>query len=615
MADTASTDSIPTYYLGEMFVVAKKVKNWIIPPSEVKLQDIQKEAARTVADAVSVLPGVDITIGFKNEASLTIQGFSAKRVAVLVDGRPVNNPYYGSADLLSITTDNVSRIDVVQGTNATTTAVNAMGGIVNIVTEAPRDKPYARFLIDYGSGNSYDLKFNHGKPFRLPNLAQIYYAVNLYHGASDGYPLPDKFKSIGFDDGGLRDNSDYSRTNVQLKLGYRDGDRVHLGISAGAYRSTKAVPPAEKMDASFWRFPYWNRDYVDLSGEFRPSVSFSVRGKLYADKFVNDLISYKSREFDENDIWWNSLHDLRDAGTIWELDYKPGENLSLSSGFQYRYDLMNRHPDVDAEWLRNTLQNGNFALSVSSRRGRVTVNASVHVPFFKSDSTDSYFHMIAPNVGVSIRPTNALKTWASVERSGRFPTGHELYSTKSGNPHLKPEKALRVQGGMEFSPGDYLKLSVSGFYNDIRDMIDRPSRDSLYRNVFHAMTAGTEFSLSYSRGDYFVMTASYTNIIGKDLTTGHILPGIANHKVSLAMEYRPSEMQLVRASFYYRSRRFWPEKILSPCFIVNIYTEQVIWGPLKGFIAVKNLFDELYEEEPYYPMPGRTITVGFIVER
>ncbi len=614
VSDTTSTDSLPIYYLGEMFVVAKRVARWVIPPSELDLHEIQKENAKTVADAINLLPGVDITVGFKNEASLTIQGFTSKRIAVLVDGRPVNNPYYGNTDLLSITTDNISRIDVIQGSNAPILAANAMGGIVNIVTEAPKDAPYTKLFMDYGSGNTYDVKLNHGVPIRLPNLAQFYYAVNFYRGASDGFPLPDKFQPSGFDDGGLRDNSDYSRTNFQLKLGYRDGDRLHIGISGGLYRSTKAVPPAEKLDASFWRFPYWNRDYVDLSGEFRPSINLAIRSKFYADRFVNDLISYKTREFDENDIWWNSLHDLRDWGTLWEINHILSDVVHIGYGVQYRYDIMNRRPDINEPWLRNTLQTGNISASVSAVWDKLNVLASLHTPIFRSDSSTSWDYLIDPSIGLSYALRNGITLWGSVARSSRFPTGHELYSTKSGNPHLKPEKAIRLQSGLKLSIADNLLLSLSGYYNDIHDMIDRPSRDSIYRNIFHARTAGSEFSINYKRGDYFVLTLSYTNIIGEDIETGAILPGIANHKVTGALEYRPSDMQLIRLSVYYRSKRFWPGKTLAPCLVVNTYTEQVIWGPLKGFISIKNLFDTLYEEEPYYPMPGRTVTLGFMLD-
>ncbi len=611
-SDTTSTDSMPTYFLGEMFVVAKRVAKWVIPPEKVDLKTIQKQGARTVAEAVKLVPGVDITVGFKNEASLTIQGFTSKRIAVLVDGRPVNNPYYGSADLLSITTDNVSRIDVIQGNIAPTVAVNGMGGIVNIVTEAPEDRPYTRILFDYGSGSTYDFKLNHGRPFSLPNLARLYYALNFYRGASKGFPLPDTFEPNGFEDGGLRDNSDYSRTNIQLKLGYRYGSQLHVGMSVGSYRSSKGVPPAMKMDASFWRFPYWNRDFVDLSGEFRPTVNLSIRGKLYADKFVNDLISYRTREFDPNDIWWNSLHDLRDWGTVWETRYTPSNSMTLKFGLQYRLDKMNRHPDLNAEWRRNTMNTANLVANIEKHTESFIVSAGLSVPFFKTDSMAAWAHILNPQVGVSVSPLSFARTWLYLSRNSRFPTGHELFSTRSGNPHLKPEKATRVQGGISI---DYrsVKLSLIGFYNDINDMIDRPSRDSIYRNIAHALTAGSELTVKFKRGNYFDLSFSYTNLIGEDLTTHRILPGISNHKITLSAEYRPSKTQLIRGSIYYRSRRFWPEKILAPCIVANIYTEQVIWGPVKGFISIKNLFDALYEEEPYYPMPGRTITVGFVV--
>ena len=608
--DSTALDSLPFYRLGEILVIAKKPENQIVPIDRIDAIEIKRKTASTAADALKILGGLDITVDTKGEAALMLQGFQPTQVAVLIDGRPVNNPYYGKTDLEAIPTDDIARINIVKSAISPITAVNAMGGFVSITTEAPIETDYTKLGMSYGSGNTLEGKFKIGRIYELPNFDQIFYSFGIYLARSDGFPLPDTFKTIGFDDGGLRDNSDYRKTNIHAKIGYRSVGKLEVGLSLGYYVSERGIPPKEKMDARFWRFPTWRRSYADLSFDYRPSVKINLLGKLYFDQFYNELISYQDRSYDPERIWWDSVHDMKDFGGVLEMRLHPTERSETHVGLQYRVDLLNRHPDVDAEWLRNHLWTGNFALAHSVDLGRWKLLASLAVPFFANDSTESYQKLVNPQFAVSLNALKWMTLWTSVAKTSRFPTGHELYSMRSGNPNLRPEHAIRFQFGGDIRPTDWLSAKASVFYNSLKDLIERPARDSLYRNVESAYTAGSELEVSATPIHGLSLRVSYTNTIGENLTTGEILPGIVNHKISLTLDFAPSNDRLFRLTYLYESQRFWPEKTLDPYFVIDIYTEQQISSNFTFFVSIKNLLDRLYEEEPYLPMPGRRVTIG-----
>ena len=72
---------------------------------------------------------------------VSIRGFGSSttiNTLVMVDGVPINDPYFRTVDWSRISKNSVERIEVIRGGGATSLWGNmAMGGVINIVTRQP----------------------------------------------------------------------------------------------------------------------------------------------------------------------------------------------------------------------------------------------------------------------------------------------------------------------------------------------------------------------------------------------------------------------------------------------------------------------------------------------
>ena len=71
---------------------------------------------------------------------------------ILKDGVTLNNGYDGSVSFTALPTENIERIEVVQGPFSSLYGGYAMGGVVNIITKMPEKR---EFTVKSGYGSSW----------------------------------------------------------------------------------------------------------------------------------------------------------------------------------------------------------------------------------------------------------------------------------------------------------------------------------------------------------------------------------------------------------------------------------------------------------------------------
>jgi vitamin B12 transporter len=98
--------------------------------------DIAREGFRTVADALSQVPGVNVARygPFGQYADVTIRGSSALQVLVLFDGLPVAGSQFENVNLEQLPVSGIDRIEVVEGGGSTLYGSGSIGGVINVIT-------------------------------------------------------------------------------------------------------------------------------------------------------------------------------------------------------------------------------------------------------------------------------------------------------------------------------------------------------------------------------------------------------------------------------------------------------------------------------------------------
>lgn len=131
-------------------------------------KDIEEKQAKTVEDIIFNETGVSRTVDAMGRVGVSIRGAEARHTLILVDGQPVMGEfakYLGAADEVSrIGTENVERIEIIQGAASGKYGSDAIGGVVNIITKKATDKPQLQFNIE-GRKTSHAIKGMQTAPY------------------------------------------------------------------------------------------------------------------------------------------------------------------------------------------------------------------------------------------------------------------------------------------------------------------------------------------------------------------------------------------------------------------------------------------------------------------
>ena len=107
--------------------------------------DIEKKQAKSVEDLIFSETGITRTVDSMGRVGIAIRGADPRHTLILVDGQPVISDvskYMGAGDeAMRIGAENIERIEIIRGAASAKYGADAIGGVVNIITRAPSDKP------------------------------------------------------------------------------------------------------------------------------------------------------------------------------------------------------------------------------------------------------------------------------------------------------------------------------------------------------------------------------------------------------------------------------------------------------------------------------------------
>lgn len=145
-----SPDSLRARQLTEVVVSASRVPERVLrSPVSVEVLDeriIRKSAQPSYFDAIENLKGVQLltpSLGFKVYNTRGFANTTNVRFVQLVDGRDNQAPHIGApiANALAPSDLDIKRIEIVAGTASALYGMNALNGLVNLITKDPFESP------------------------------------------------------------------------------------------------------------------------------------------------------------------------------------------------------------------------------------------------------------------------------------------------------------------------------------------------------------------------------------------------------------------------------------------------------------------------------------------
>ncbi|WP_422860933.1 TonB-dependent receptor plug domain-containing protein [Flagellimonas sp. S174] len=136
-------DSILTENLDEVVVTAtrtiRQLSSLPLPVTLIPKKQIERSGVTRLDEILEEQTGIvltpDATIG--GGEGVQIQGIASDYILVLIDGVPVVGRSSGNLDLSRFAIGNIKQIEVVKGPSSALFGSEALGGVINIITEKP----------------------------------------------------------------------------------------------------------------------------------------------------------------------------------------------------------------------------------------------------------------------------------------------------------------------------------------------------------------------------------------------------------------------------------------------------------------------------------------------
>ena len=147
-------DSVFSKSMDEIVITAtrteRKLGNVAIPTQIVSKRIIQLSGSLRLNDILQEQTGLFITGGSGSNAvgggvfgnGIQLQGLSPDHTMILLDGEPLIGRQGGVMDLSRFAIGNIKKIELVKGPSSSLYGSEAMGGVINIITEPLQGKQF-----------------------------------------------------------------------------------------------------------------------------------------------------------------------------------------------------------------------------------------------------------------------------------------------------------------------------------------------------------------------------------------------------------------------------------------------------------------------------------------
>jgi len=595
---TDSADSLKTYHLHAIRVIANQTENAISPIQHLILQAPQQ----TVYEALKLSPGLHLSVGSKDESNLKIRGFRKNDALILIDGRPLTAGYFGNVDLSKIILSDVKEVSIVKGAASAQFGSGSMGGVVNLIT-IPQSN-----ILTLSSHMSRNLRTMQ-RIASAYNFGDIGYSLSVAREDKPGFVLSEDFDPTPFENGKVRDNSHYEAWHVDAKADLNIASMHELGLSWGYSHIPRKDIPSSVYARDYRRYTDYYRSFISLGGDFYSGENSRITNHIYYDAAGDTFERYRDPNYQTLDI----------SSRMYSYNLGIAPTLQINQNFNtgFRAELRRtRRKDTGnyTEWTRNwAAVNSIFA----QYQQELSENLQSSISFGLSSITHSRNSdlklLIEPSAGIYWSLPQDTKLSLSVGQNSSMPTLRQLFSAESGNPHLRPSRAIKYELNFHKSFQTLCPLSSDSsiFFNDIHDLIDRDPE--LYQNFQNVRSYGFETSVGLQASRKLDIETAYS-YLAFTRDSDYRLSDSAPHNVNLFLRYAlPMGIDLSYEAAW-RSDRDSQDDLgaFHSLKAYHVHGLQVskAWKHVELKLNLDNILDENFQTEYGYPEAGRDYTLS-----
>ncbi len=468
-----TTEDPETFELNPVVVTGtgtvQRLKNSPAPVQIITAGEIKKAGISDIQQALTMMVP---SISFRPNAMgsyLMMNGLSNKHILILVNGRKLTGDISGNIDLGQIDLSRVSRIEVLGGAASSLYGSDAIGGVINLITNDPKETVSFTSSSSYTRKNQFDqslgLDIAQGKTGSYTSFKFSHsdgWQNNRFTEGSDGLTETLAPLSIGF-----------NSRNLSQKFTFDASERLSFYINGSYYNKILDRPVTRDDIAGGSKY---NTAYEGYNWGAGALYKLSEKNSLQFDYSGSD---YKSRYkyLVESGEYLPGDYALTKAQKNEEAELKGifgfAENNTTVIGASFRKETLGR-PDSDLDKSVSTASA--YVQHEIKFLDHFTAIAGVRLDSHKETGT-----RLTPKTAImySAGNFNARATYAAGFRSPgidelyyhMFKKDHGSKTTITlGNPDLSPEKSNYYSLNAEYR-SDKFSISVTGYINKVKDMV------------------------------------------------------------------------------------------------------------------------------------------------
>ena len=452
---------------------------------------------------------------------LSLDGFSGKHVKLFIDGVPQEG-VGSSFGLNNIPINFADRIEVYRGVVPVGFGTDALGGVINIVTNKNRKNWFLDASYSYGSFNTHKSYVNFGQTFKNG----LTYEINAFQNYSDNSYYVDTPVEEFYEGGGSAINTDkvehvkrfhdnYHNEAVVGKVGLVDkkwADRLMIGltysrmykeIQTGVVQKVVFGEKYRKGNSLMPSLEYRKRNLfvrnldVAFTANYNRNFTNNVDTATYRFNWLGEKTSLKGRKGEQ------SYQDMKSDNDNWNATFTANYHIGTAHTFVLNHVLNAFHREnhnsvsVDesnaiAKVTRKNITGFSYRLMPSEHW-----NLSVFGKYYNqynagpvsasTSGTSNYVRLTnnVSSVGYGAAGTyfilSGLQAKLSYEKAYRLPTNEELFGDEDlelGKIGLNPEKSDNLNFNLSYNR----QLGKHGLYVET-GLIYRNTSDYIYRSI------------------------------------------------------------------------------------------------------------------------------------
>ena len=605
-----------------------KLKDSPVPVQVISQKEIQQVNASGVED---VLLKLVPSISFQSTSmsnNIYMNGLSGKYVLVLINGRKVAGDVSGNVDFSRVNIANVKRIEILNGAASALYGGDAIAGVINIIMDESRDELNIMSNSRISSHGRFTQSVNADV-----NVNRFSSHTSYQRQQSDGWKLSDYEESNGeLVETDKQPIYHWFSNDINQSFSYRFTDRFSVNVFGTYSTYENDRNPAVKYDIEHKTYQYGGEMTYMLPGSSHIDLGATTTNFRTFQNYTEDSKPYKagdsmlSKDQDYTNAYLKGVFNL-------------GDRHVLNTGFDFVGDALKSTKTSD---LGNMQDRTAYTLAFYAQDEIKLMRNLSTVIGFRYIYHETFHNRFNPKVSLMYK-LGGLNLRASYASAFKAPTLQQLYAISEarnkitvGSTSLEPETSNFYNLSAEYN-NKYFTVSVSGYINDIRNLIDYKAVDltdedkengiiarNQYANIGKAKIKGFDASFTLYPGAGFNLGVTYNYTHAKDMIAKVPLERSVRHSGTCNLGWNKTwDIYTLNVNLFgrYQGTRYSDTYGPSPAFqtwdLTTRHTIRLKKFTLEPGVGIENIFnyrdDRPYNSHYATTTPGRAFFASLLV--